>query len=127
MLSRKGGECSAVLGCIYIRAKAKAMSLPTCCIVSYLCVYTIATAVATTKIKDKNRFRSNINAPLGPKFNTQTFGLVVECWTDVREVVGSKTRRRSQYIIIMIQESANPFLCCDKGYKGSVHILRYQK
>ena len=50
---------------IYIRAKAKATSLPTCCIVSNLCIYTTATA-AVAKIKEKNRFRfrSNINEPL---------------------------------------------------------------
>ena len=48
------------LGCIYTRAKAT--SLPICCIVFNLCVYTTATAAAT-KIKEKNRFRS-INAAL---------------------------------------------------------------
>ena len=48
---------------IYIRAKAKATSLSTCCIVSNLCTYTKATAAAT-KIKGKNRFRSSINEPL---------------------------------------------------------------
>ena len=58
------------LGFIYIRAKAnaKATSLLTCCIVSDLCIYTTATAVAAN-IKEKNlfrvRFRSNINEPLG--------------------------------------------------------------
>ena len=57
------------LGFTYIRAKAnanaKATSLLTCCIVSNLCIYITATAVAT-KIKEKDRFhiRSNINAPL---------------------------------------------------------------
>ena len=53
------------LGFIYIRAKAT--SLLTCCIVSDLCSYTTATAVAAN-IKEKNRFRvrlrSNINEPL---------------------------------------------------------------
>ena len=53
---------------VYIRVKAnaKAMSLLTCCIISDLCIYTTATAVATN-IKEKNRFRvrfrSNINEP----------------------------------------------------------------
>ena len=45
------------LGGIYTRAKAT--SFPTCCIVSYLSVYTKATA-ATTKIKEKNRFQLRI-------------------------------------------------------------------
>ena len=50
---------------ISIREKVKATSLPTCCIVSNLCIYTTATA-AVTNIKEKNRFRlrSNINEPL---------------------------------------------------------------
>ena len=52
----------AHLGFIYIRAKenAKTMSLLTCCIVSDLRIYTTAIAVATN-IKEKNRFRFNIN------------------------------------------------------------------
>ena len=63
------GNVDEPLGFIYIRAKAnaKATSLPTCCIVSDLCIYTTATAVAAN-IKEKNRFRvrfrSNINEPL---------------------------------------------------------------
>ena len=57
------------LGFIYIKAKAntKATSLLTWCIVSDLCIYTTATAVAAN-IEEKNRFRvrfrSNINEPL---------------------------------------------------------------
>ena len=45
------------LGFIYIRAKGneKATSLPICCIVSYLCIYTTATAVAAN-IKEKIAF-----------------------------------------------------------------------
>ena len=35
--------------------KAKALSLPTCCIVSNLCIYATATAAAT-KIKEKFDF-----------------------------------------------------------------------
>ena len=56
------------LGCIYIRAnaKAKATSLPICCIVSNLCVYTTAMC-KRQKIKEKIRFRfrvrSNIKEP----------------------------------------------------------------
>ena len=49
---------------IYIRAKAKSTSLPTCCIVFNLCIYTTATA-AMTKTKEKNRFPSSINEPHG--------------------------------------------------------------
>ena len=56
------------LGCIYIRARVKATSLPICCIVFNLCVYTTVTAAAT-RIKRKNHFHfdfcSNINAALG--------------------------------------------------------------
>ena len=40
---------------IYIRAKVKTTSLPTCCIDSNLCVYTTATAARTT-IKEKIAF-----------------------------------------------------------------------
>ena len=55
----------ALLGCIYTTAKAKVTSLPICCIVFSLCIYTTETAAAT-KIKEKNRFRfrSSINAAL---------------------------------------------------------------
>ena len=45
------------------KANAKATLLLTCCIVSNLCIYTTATAVAAN-IKEKDRFRSNINEPL---------------------------------------------------------------
>ena len=55
------------LGFIYTRAKAKAKatSLPMCCIASYLCVYTTVTS-ERQKMKEKNRFRftSNIKEPL---------------------------------------------------------------
>ena len=44
-----------ILGCIYTREKAKTISLPICCIVFNLCVYTTATAAAT-KIKEKIAF-----------------------------------------------------------------------
>ena len=52
-----------------INIREKGMSLPTCCIVSIMCVCTTATAAAT-KIKEKNflrfffRFRSNVNETL---------------------------------------------------------------
>ena len=52
--------------CIYTRAKAKATSLPICCIVFNLCVYTTATATAT-KIRTNRfhfHFRSSINTAL---------------------------------------------------------------
>ena len=49
------------LRCVYI--KAKATSLPICYIVSNLCVYTTAMC-KRQKIKEKNRFRSNIKEPL---------------------------------------------------------------
>ena len=46
---------------------AKVMSLPICCIVSIMCVYTTVMC-ERQKIKEKNRFRfrvrSNINEPL---------------------------------------------------------------
>ena len=60
------------LGCIYTRAKAKvkATSLPICCIVSYLCVYTTAMS-ERQKIKENYHFRfrvrSNIKEPLQSK------------------------------------------------------------
>ena len=58
---------SGLLGFIYIRAKAnaKVTSLLTSCMVSNLCIYTTVTAV-TANMKEKYRFRSNINEPLLP-------------------------------------------------------------
>ena len=58
-------EIRSIGGLVYTRTNVKAMSFPTCCIVSNLCIYTTVTAVVT-KIKETNRFRvrSSTNAPL---------------------------------------------------------------
>ena len=58
---------SVSLGCIY--TKAKATSFPICCIVFNLCVYTTAMC-KRQKIKEKNRFRSNINEPFAVNLDT---------------------------------------------------------
>ena len=50
----------SLLGYIYITAKAKATSLPICCIVSYLCVYTTAIS-ERQKIKENYRFCFHFN------------------------------------------------------------------
>ena len=64
---------SPILRLIYTRAKvkAKAKSLPTCCIIFNLCVYTTATAAATN-IKEKNRFRFLFKWALTNSVNAST-------------------------------------------------------
>ena len=56
---------TSILWCIYIRAKAnvKAMSLPICCIVSYLYVYTTAMS-KRQKIKENYRFRFHFQSTI---------------------------------------------------------------
>ena len=63
----KGKICVGVKQCehtirVHLYIRAKATLLPTSCIVSFLCVYTTATAVAT-KIKEKNHFRFRSRVP----------------------------------------------------------------
>ena len=53
--TRNNSRFKVCLRLIYIRAKAKAALLPTCCIVSNPCIYTTATA-AVIKIKEKIAF-----------------------------------------------------------------------
>ena len=63
--------------------------LPTCCTVSFLCLYTTATA-AVTKIKEKNRlrfyFHSNINESLSDE---DPFTLLAIASADIAKSVQS--------------------------------------
>ena len=52
------------IGCIHTRAKAKATSLPICCIVFNLCLYYIDSSSDKDQRKNRFRFRSSINEAL---------------------------------------------------------------
>ena len=45
------------------------------------------------RIPGSQEMGEECSVALGPKLNVWTYGLVVECWTDVQEDVGSRVGR----------------------------------